>query len=123
MQSSVLLICYKHTWKLQHEITSNRMMNKIQRVVKMPKRQSQPKARISSDRYLYSKDVELSRFQVFFVPETVLVNYQDFYTLLWTLDSCFLKQVKDLDYILQITRLQHAGTIKSQIYFHGYIFG
>ena len=32
--------------------------------------------------YLYSKDVELSRFQIFLVPETVSVNYQDFYTLL-----------------------------------------
>ena len=58
------------------------MMDKIQRVVKMAKRQSQPKSWISNDTYLYSKDVELSRFQFLFVPERVLVNYQDFYTLL-----------------------------------------
>ena len=69
-------------YKALYQVTGNRMMDKIQRVVKMAKRQSQPKYRISNDRYLYSKVVELSRFQVFFVPEIVLVNYQDFYTLL-----------------------------------------
>ena len=59
------------------------MMDNIQRVVKIAKeRQSQPKSRKSNNRYLYSKDVELSRFQVFFVPETVSENYQYFYTLL-----------------------------------------
>ena len=30
--------------------------------------------------------------------------------------------MKDLDYILQIDKLQHAGSIKSLIYLHGYIF-
>ena len=59
-----------NTRKLQHEFTCNRMIDKIKRVVKMAKHQSQPKSRISSDRHLYSKDVELSRFQVFFVPDS-----------------------------------------------------
>ena len=69
-------------YKALYQVTDNRIMDKIQRVVKMAKRQSQPKSRMSNDRYLYSNVVELSRFQVFFVPEIVLVNYQDFYTLL-----------------------------------------
>ena len=68
--------------KVCWEGAGNRMMDKIQRVVNMAKRQSQPISRISNDTYLYSKDVELSQFQFLFVPERVLVNYQDFYTLL-----------------------------------------
>ena len=56
-----------NTWKLQHGVTGNRMMDKIQIVVRMAKRQSQSKSRISNDiftaKMLNIVDFKFSWFQ------------------------------------------------------------
>ena len=41
-----------NTWKLQHEGTGNRMMDKIQTAIKMAKRKRQPKSRINNDIFI-----------------------------------------------------------------------